>query len=171
VAESATLELLARGGLAQTLAELQRSFHFAPPVAVTVEGHDALALVGQWRDELLGRRWPGAVGASGAQWPAPLPHHVLLVVGARDFFPYVIEYRRGADETWASTPHASPDPLARFEFYAVDFAAAMREEMFEFRANDVQWRDATSLMVQRLLPRAAPAPQVQTAAGSAPWRQ
>ena len=40
------LELLARGGLSQLVAELRRCFEFGPPVTATVEGREALEAEG-----------------------------------------------------------------------------------------------------------------------------
>ena len=89
-------ELLARGGLSQLVAELRRRFTFGPPRAATDEGRDVLAVVGRWREEAVGaRRGRRSTPTSPDDWPAHLPHHVVVVVGRCDLFPYVIEYRRG----------------------------------------------------------------------------
>ncbi len=164
------LELLARGGLSQLVAELQRSFAFAPATDAAIEGGDALAIVGRWRPDALARDWPGLDAVAASNWPAHLPHHVVVVVGARDFFPYVVEYRRGADAALADAPpnELAADPLARYEFFEVNYAATMAKELFEFPSTDVDWRDQTGAVIERLRP-APPAPLTAQRPGT--WRQ
>ena len=99
--------------------------------------------------------WPGLEPGS-ASWPAHLPQHVLLAVGAADLFPRVVEYRRGSQSSWAESASAhtlSADPLARFEFFELNFAAAIPDGMFEFAAVDVDWRDVTERVIERLRSR------------------
>jgi hypothetical protein len=164
------LELLARGGLSQLIAELQRCFAFGPPVKATFEGRDVLAMIGRWRSEALARAWPSLQADAPNGWPAPLPHHVAVVVGDADFFPYVIEYRRGSDADLADGPGSqiSDNPLARYEFHDVDFTATMREQLFEFPSTDVEWKDVTSEVVDRLRP-ASPVAAEQTAQRAGTW--
>jgi hypothetical protein len=150
------LELLARGGLSQLVAELQRSFDFGPSAETTVDGHAALAVLGQWRREALARDWPALAPTATADWPAHVPHHVVVVVGAVDFFPYVVEYRRASEAALAEAApsETAADPLGQYAFYAVDYATPMREERFTFPANDVDWRDVTGAVIERLRPAA-----------------
>jgi hypothetical protein len=146
---------LVRGGASQLVAELHRCFEFAPPQQTRFDGVPALAMVGRWRSEELARTWPGLETGNGA-WPAHLPQHVLLVVGAADLFPRLVEYRRGSQASLAesgSAPALSADPLARFEFYEVNFVSAMRDEAFEFAAVDIDWRDITTRVIERLRSR------------------
>jgi hypothetical protein len=150
----------ARGGLSQTVAELHRLFAFSAPRQVRYEDGPALAVVGRWRPEELARLWPGLEArlASGdtAGWPEQFPHHVLLVVGAGDLFPYLIEYRRGSQAGLVDSEDAysmAADPLARFEFYEVSFAATMPPGAFDFAASDIDWRDVTQRVVERLRAR------------------
>lgn len=164
------LELLARGGLSQLIAELRRCFEFGPPQSATVEGRAALAVVGRWRPEALAREWPSLKADAPAGWPAPLPHHVAIVIGEKDLFPYVIEYRRGADAGLANAPGAqiAGSPLARYEFHNVDYTATKREQLFEFPSTDVEWKDITSEVVERLRP-APPVVADQTAHRAGTW--
>jgi hypothetical protein len=164
------LELLARGGLSQLVAELRRCFEFGPPLTVTVEGRAALAVIGRWRPDALAREWPSLKAESPGGWPAPLPHHVAVVIGELDFFPYVVEYRRGADADLADAPGApmARSPLARYEFHDVEYTATMREQLFEFPSTDVEWKDVTNEVVDRLRP-APPASAEQTAQRAGTW--
>jgi hypothetical protein len=153
--DSASPVLLARGGVSQLVAELDRCFEFSPPVAMPFDGVPALATIGRWRKEELAQAWPGLTPGSAA-WPAHLPQHVLLVVGASDLFPRLVEYRRGSQTSLAefgSGHTMSADPLARFEFFEVNFLAAIPDGVFEFAAVDIDWRDVTERVIERLRSR------------------
>lgn len=39
------------------------------------------------------------------EWPSHLPHHVLLYIDSSELFPYLIEYRSGADAALVTDPH------------------------------------------------------------------
>jgi hypothetical protein len=169
--DSQQLDLLARGGLSQLIAELRRCFDFGPPAEATVEGRPALAIVGRWRPEALARDWPGLDAKAVGEWPAQLPHHVLLVVGPVDRFPYVVEYRRGEEADLADAPgRAAADPLARYEFFNVRYEATMPERLFEFPSTEVEWHDVTASVVARLRPP-APVQTDATALRPGAWRQ
>jgi hypothetical protein len=162
--ESASPVLLARGGVSQLVAELHRCFEFSPPVATQCDGVPALAVIGQWRSEELAGAWPGLEPGS-ASWPDHLPQHVLLVVGAADLFPRIVEYRRGSQASVAESASAhalSSDPLARFEFFELNFAAAIPDGAFEFAAVDIDWRDVTERVIERLRSRTRVADQAPT---------
>jgi hypothetical protein len=151
---------LARGGASQLVAELHRCFEFGPPQPTRIDNVPALAMVGRWRGAELARAWPG-LEADGGAWPAHLPQHVLLVVGAADLFPRLVEYRRGSQASLADSASAalSADPLARFEFYDVNFLATIPAGALEFAAVDVDWRDVTARVVERLKSRTRVASQ------------
>jgi hypothetical protein len=159
------LERLARGGLSQTVAELRRAFDFGPPTTVLVAGQSVVATIGNWKAEVLAQEWPGLSAASATAWPEHLPHHVVVKVGPKDYFPYVIEYRRGDDAALVTTPAEATDPLARFEFFEVRWAVHMADQLFEFTPSEVDWQDVTSVVLARLQPSAPPPPKPAELAG------
>ena len=142
-----------QGGLAEMLADAMRRFTFAPPRATQLNGLAVYALVGKWRRAELERLWPElANGNDTHTWPRQLPHHVLLLVGQNNLFPYVVEHRRVEDAeraAGATGDRPTRDPLLRYELYEVQFAAAMDDSLFEFKPGDVQWSDETSLVLER----------------------
>jgi hypothetical protein len=162
------LEILARGGLSQLVAELRQCFTFGPPTVVVEEGRPLLVVVGRWRAEALSREWPSLAPDAAGGWPAHLPHHVVVKVGQSEFFPYVIEYRRGADAALVGQTAATADPLARYEFFDVRWAVTMPERLFEFTATDVDWHDVTARTLERLRP---PKPVAEVALRDEGWRQ
>jgi hypothetical protein len=88
-----------------------------------------------------------------AEWPKQLPHHVLLLVGPQDLYPYVIEYRRSDDDQLATAPKGllpAADPLARFEQFDVQFAAQIDDRLFELASGDIQWTDETGRLIKRM---------------------
>ncbi len=142
---------LARGGLSQLVAELHRCFTFTEPMPARHEDKLVDVMIGRWRPEALDRQWPGL--AAGGAWPEHLPQHVLVAAGRDDLFPYLIEYRRGAQAELADSAtglEPAVDPLARYEFFEVRFAVTMPEGAFEFSSNDVKWRDVTARVIERL---------------------
>ncbi len=154
-------ERLARGGLSQTIAELRRAFEFGPPTTVLVGGQPLVATIGSWKADVLAQQWPGLNAASATAWPDHLPHHVVVKVGPKDYFPYVIEYRRGDDAALIATAGEATDPLARFEFFEVRWAVPMAEiadRLFDFTPGEVDWQDVTSVVLARLQPSAPPKP-------------
>jgi hypothetical protein len=157
------LELLARGGLSQLIAQLRRSFEFGPPTVVAESGQVMMAMVGYWRKDALGRAWPGLDAASPGNWPAHLPHHVLVKVGRRDLFPRTVEYRRGADAGLINDATAAMDPLARYEFFNVQWNVTMPDRMFEFVATDLDWHDVTAEVFDQLKPAAPAEPAAEVA--------
>lgn len=144
-----------RGGISQLLAELLRRYEFAPPYATQLNGFEVEALLGEWRHEQLLQLSPTANAAAPAAstWPEQLPHHVLLLVGQSNLFPYVIEFRRVEDayltETLAGMKPAQ-DPLLRYEIFSVHFADAIDASIFQFKPGDVEWTDETSLVFERI---------------------
>jgi hypothetical protein len=143
-----------QGGIAELLADLLRHHAFAPPRSVQLNGLAAYALVGQWRRTELEKLWPELATAEDiSSWPRQLPHHVLVLVGKNNLFPYVVEYRRVEDaQLVASAAGDRParDPLVRYELFEVQFAAAMDDSLFEFKPGDVEWSDETTLVLELL---------------------
>ena len=156
-----------RGGLAELLADLLRRYTFAPPRAVQLNGLAVYALVGQWRRTELEKLWPDlATAESTANWPRQLPHHVLVLAGKNNLFPYVVEHRRVADAPLAASAvgdRPARDPLVRYELFEVQFAAAMDDSLFEFKPGDVQWSDETTLVLERLRDEEATAAATEAA--------
>jgi hypothetical protein len=146
-------ELLVRGGLTQLVAELHRCFTFSEQRTLQRGEGAVMALVGQWRPEHLMRLWP-ALAEEGSAWPEHLPHHVLLYLGADDFFPYLIEYRSSAAAPLMTSDAvfaAQADPLASYEFIDVQFAASMPDHAFTFDPPPDR-RDVTGVALERLRP-------------------
>jgi hypothetical protein len=164
------VEALARGGLSQLMAELSRCFTFASPHTMRRGEQIVLAVIGTWRPEPLARHWPAAVGG---EWPAHLPHHVLLHIDSDDYFPYFIEYRGGNQQDASTSPTAHfplRDPLASIEFIDVRFDAAMDERLFEFSPGDGGFQDGTARLIEQLRPPAPQSAPEQTARRPAAWR-
>lgn len=143
-----------QGGLSQLLAQVIQDFDFAPPRPTQLEGMPVFALLGHWRVEELKKIWPEATENS-ANWPAHIPHHVLVLVG-HNMFPYVFEHRRFEDAGLASNIaglRPAADPLLRYEIYEVSFAKAIDPENFKYHfdgeSRDI-WKDETSLMIEKI---------------------
>ncbi len=143
-----------QGGLAEMLADALRRFTFAPRRTTQFNRLAVYALVGQWRRAELEKLWPELISDNDTPtWPRQLPHHVLLLVGQNNLFPYVVEHRRVDDAQLAATAagnRPTRDPLLRYELYEVQFAAAMDDSLFEFKPGDVDWTDETKLVLERL---------------------
>jgi len=157
-----------QGGLAQMLADLLGRFTFATPRPTQLNGMPAFSLIGHWRREELERLWPNLNQAdqdSQPDWPEQLPHHVLVLVGKNNLFPYVVEQRRSSDAFLAETAvgqRPTHDPLVRYEIFDVQFAAAMNDSLFEFKPGDVQWTDETALVLERLRKQRGDLPMTTT---------
>lgn len=141
-----------RGGLSQMLADLLRRYHFEPPHATQLNGLPVEALIGRWRPEQFAQLC--TIDGEGQPWPSQLPHHVLVLVGENNLFPYVIEYRRAADADLADSLvgiKPTHDPLTRYEIFEVRFADAIDSTVFQFKPGDVDWSDETSLVFDRVI--------------------
>jgi hypothetical protein len=173
LAEDTMPELLARGGVSQLIASIHRCFSFGQRQALRRGDQAMFALVGRWRPDQLERLWPDAGAMAPADWPAQLPHHVVVYLDANDRFPYFVEFRGGdlaglADSTSAYNP--ARDALASFEFRDVQFAAAMPADLFRYSPPDNSWQDITTRLVDELRPPQPAAPEVNTANRSATVR-
>ena len=151
-----------RGGISQLLAELLRRFEFDPPRATQLNGFPVEALVGHWRTDQLAELSPAALAALAdpAAWPPQLPHHVLILVGQSNLFPYVVEYRSAADAQLAEELiglRPAQEPLLRYEIFEVRFAEAIDSTVFQFKAGDVASTDETALVLERLVKQHASA--------------
>jgi hypothetical protein len=150
-----------RGGLVQLLRELADRFDFTAEPATGSLATPCYALVGRWKPQELGGLWsplPDAERAPEA-WPTHLPHHVVLEVGREDLFPYRLEYRGAADAALAGLPGGgqASTPLARYEWFDVQFIATIEPEQFSYTAGEIDWVDRTDDALRRILEqRAAP---------------
>lgn len=145
-----------QGGLGQMLGELLSNFDFQPPQSTQLNGLPVSALVGQWRPEQLRRLWPEAeLSEAGAvQWPEQLPHHVLLLVGRNNLFPYVCEHRSRADAALATSLSGlrpTSVPLLRYEIFEVQTAVAISQETFQYTPGDMEWTDETAIVLEQLV--------------------
>jgi hypothetical protein len=140
-----------RGGLSQVLADLLRRYQFAAPRATELRGFALEALIGRWRPEQFAELCP--IQGEDQAWPAQLPHHVLVMVGRNNLFPYLIEFRRAEDADLMenlSGLQPARDPLTRYEIFEVRFADATDNTVFQFKPGDVDWSDETSLVFDRV---------------------
>jgi hypothetical protein len=131
------------------------------------------ALIGQWRFEQLERVWPGLSTGGDGEWPAHLPHHVLLYVDANDRFPYFVEYRGAAQAYLAASSEAyapADDALASFEFIDVQFASPMPADKFQYTPPENNFTDITDRVVAELRPPPVPLEETSTARRTGSWR-
>jgi hypothetical protein len=150
------LALEGQGGLGQMLGDLLRNFDFQPPQPTQLNGDPVNALVGHWRTEQLARLWPAGAELEEMttdDWPAQLPHHVMLLIRTRNLFPCVCEHRTAQDAALATQlgglrPTAAP--LLRYEIFEVQTAVAIPEEKFQYVPGDVPSTDETNLVYQQL---------------------
>lgn len=141
-----------RGGLSQILADLLRRYQFDSPRPTEVRGFALQALIGHWRPEQFAELC--SIQGADQPWPAQLPHHVLVMIGRNNLFPYIIEFRRAADADMASNLSGMKpvsDPLTRYEVFEVRFADAIDSTVFQFKPGDVDWSDETSLVYDRVI--------------------
>ena len=150
-------EAAVRGGISQMLSDLLKRFDFDSPRASQWNGQPALALIGHWRKSGLEELWPDYKKLIEAEeapdWPAQLPHHVLLLVGPNNLIPHVIEQRRFEDAYLATTVtglRPTNDPLLRYEIFDVKIAVAIDPQKFVYKTGDVDWSDETAAVIERL---------------------
>lgn len=154
-----------RGGFSQLLAEMLTRYEFSAPRATQLNGFAVQAVIGRWRPDQLTELSPTADAAapSSSDWPAQIPHHVLLLVGQANLFPYVVEFRRADDayliETVAGMKPAH-DPLLRYEIFEVRFSDAIDPSVFVFRPGDIEWSDETSVVFDKLQAQRRPAAEI-----------
>lgn len=163
----------ARGGLSQLLASLGRCYTFSAPQAMQMGERTMLAVLGTWRPEQLEKEWAGLSTTPPDEWPAHLPHHVLVYIDSSELFPYLIEYRAGSDAGLVSDPSgvfATRNPLALFEFHEVQFfGATMPASLFQYLPPDHTYTDVTGRVIEELRAVAKPAAEMTQREGT--WRQ
>jgi hypothetical protein len=167
------LEVLARGGISQLVADLNRLFIFGEEQTLRRGERTVRAVLGRWRPAELERQWPGLSTSGADDWPEHLPHHVLVYIDSNDFFPYLVEYRGGDQASLAESAAShfpAPDPLASFEFIDVQFANPVPSELFQFTPAESDWHDETGSIVERLKPAAPKEEEPATARRNGTWR-
>lgn len=140
------------GGLPMLLESLEANFDFEQPFQMELRGQPVFATVGFWKEDrrqaLLAKR-DGAPATTAL--PSRMPHHVLVVIGAADLFPYRVEYR-GPDDplSAASLPSerrygSSQRPLLQLNFMQPRFDASPQPDTFVYKPPaDVVWMDRTN---------------------------
>ncbi len=152
------------GGLAMLIGSLRESFEFTKPQLFNMGDKPVYALIGRWRQEVLAdlllsetkrreqNKLPEDV-ISANPLPDRLPHHVLVLVGQHDAFPYLIEYR-GAGQSaaeLASLYQIVEAPLARLEFFDVAFELPIDNREFDYNPPvEPEWGDNTASYMRRL---------------------
>ena len=153
------------GGVAMLLGSLRDCFDFTAPQLFSMGATPVYAVIGRWRPDVLADLMAAETGASenrrsadevlnSLTLPERLPHHVLVLVGRDDAFPYVVEYRGrardlGADLTDLFQP--AELPLARLEFTEVQFDAPIDNREFDYDPPvDPDWTDNTASFLRRL---------------------
>ena len=152
-----------QGGLPALIAGLRENFSFSPPVSLWLGQTKVEGTIGVWKVEKLDHYFPPsedeestAPANTTAQIPSHLPASVLLVVGAADRFPYIIEFRRGDASgkivgNGQTAFQLQSNPLMLLRFYERDFDTVINPEQFEYEQGmDVETIDLTAQRLERL---------------------
>lgn len=144
------------GGLPMLLESLKTNFDFAQPRSMYYKNQPVYAMIGFWkeaqRDRLLAR---DAEDLSEEQpvnrYPARLPHHVLVAIGATDLFPYLVEYRSVNDALSQASLRVddrfreSQRPMLKLELKPPRFDVDVNVASFEYAPPPgVDWMDRTA---------------------------
>ena len=152
-----------QGGLPALIAGLRENFSFSPPVSLWLGQTEVEGTIGFWKMEKLAHylkrseheKSPAPVNTR-APIPSHLPASVLLVVGAGDRFPYIIEFRREeASDKFSGNGQTAlqlqANPLMLLRFYERDFDTVISPEQFEYaQGMDVETIDLTAERLERL---------------------
>ena len=164
------------GGLPMLLESLVEHFEFTAPRPFRYRNQQVFGLVGRWRQEslsgIIAHPAPASEGQALAAadlrkalqeylaeqaLPDRIPHHVLVILGQNDLFPYLIDYRSISDPLADASLSSdalyqlSTEPLARLEFYDVAFDQPIDTSEFNYTPPaDPEWLDGTAAYVQRL---------------------
>lgn len=154
------------GGLPMLIDSLKANFYFSEPRQMSLRGEPVYAMIGHWRAErqrdLLEEEKPDSEPSEQeAQSPAEMakvpdlplrmPHHVMVAVGARDWFPYLLEYRSQSDPL--SAAHLTEDqrfyesrqPLLKMSFTHPRFDTPIASAQFDYPAKQAEgWHDSTA---------------------------
>ncbi len=163
------------GGLPMLLESLAEHFEFASPRPFRYGEQKVIGLVGRWRQEALAsiladlsRPAEASPNAESLRkgleshlekhpLPNRVPHHVLVLLGQHDLFPYLIDYRAASDPLADPTLSGdalyqlSHEPLARLEFYEVRFDQRINTSEFIYTPPpEPEWLDSTAAYLRRL---------------------
>lgn len=153
------------GGLPTLIESLHVNFEFSAPRQMRLRDEKVYALIGYWKPErlaaLLGEDAPSGAAPDP---PERIAHHVLVVIGQRDAFPYRVEYRSQSDPLSADGLEEdarfveSKRPLLKLDLLEPQFNAqiAKEEEKFEYAPpQSHDWVDRTSDRLSALRNRRA----------------
>ncbi|MBN1589854.1 MAG: hypothetical protein JW888_10100 [Pirellulales bacterium] len=157
------------GGLAGTLRELRRNFHFEVLGETRLLDEPVWQLRGRWLPDRLVAILPDQKKAidSGkeidySKLPPHLPSHVMLTLGQEDLFPYRVEYRRSEIQEGPDGPRDSPEARRSgmvIQFLRVAVNSSIRPAEFDYNA--VDFSDVTESYIARLKARAAATPKTK----------
>jgi hypothetical protein len=162
--ESPIFGTIGAGGLGGLLRELRRNFRFELDRQTELLGVPVSVLRGRWQPERLATLLPEQKDAivQGKQpkygkLPRHLPTSVVLMLGARDLFPYRIEYRRDDAEPASDQGQQFSDSGRTM----VSIQLEPRDEtvgptLFECRPGGIDVSDVTESFIKRIQARRAP---------------
>lgn len=149
------------GGAPMLLESLRANFDFALPRQMWLRKQPVYAMVGFWKDELRKDLLVSPKDKTNVNsLPSRMPHHVLVVIGAADLFPYRVEYR-GADDPLSSAT-LSPDarygesarPLLKLDFMRPKFDGKIASDEFVYTLpQGIDWMDRTTERLEMLRKR------------------
>ena len=163
------------GGLPKLFDAMNQAFRFTEVRRATLEKQPMYRLRGEWTPGRLAHWLPeqkqaieGGGGVDLTKLPPPIPDHVLIYVGADDFFPRRIEYRRTDYKAPAGDDAAQK--LVLLSFSKVEFDEPVDRRSFIYEPGPLPVADETDLYIRNLgltpVPEAATVPPGSSAAGS-----
>ncbi|HEV7224759.1 MAG TPA: hypothetical protein VGN42_18760 [Pirellulales bacterium] len=163
------------GGLPKLFDAMNQAFRFTEVRRATLEKQPMYRLRGEWTPARLAHWLPeqkqaieGGGGVDLTKLPPPIPDHVLIYVGADDFFPRRIEYRRTDYKAPAGDDAAQK--LVLLSFSKVEFDEPVDRRSFIYEPGPLPVADETDLYIRNLgltpVPEAATVPPGTSAAGS-----
>jgi hypothetical protein len=139
------------GGLPMLLDSLARNFDFAGPRQLQLGTEPVYALRGQWKPQRLRELLALPAEVTTAELPPRVPREVLVLLGSRDYFPYLIEYRAADEEAANDAFKLNEQPLMRIELYQVSLSAPIHPSEFVFTLpTGVDWIDSTQRYIDRV---------------------
>lgn len=152
------------GGLSMLLESLARNFNFATPRQLQLGSEPVIALRGNWKPHRLRELLELSEKESPTEFvmPSRIPVEVLVLIGSRDYFPYLIEYRNASDpvaiigDSTNEVDKLSERPLVRIEFYQVNLSEKIDASEFVFMLpSDTAATDVTQRYADRIRRRQA----------------
>lgn len=151
-AVGATSTNLARGGIPRLLSQLEENFDFsqAPPRSGKIGDVPVWSVTGEWKSERLVQAVPQAVDNGKIVYeklPSHLPHHVEVLLGRKDSFPYRVTYHRIHEDEGKRVAV----PMVTTEFYEVAIGEVLDASQFHFRQPDnLSTADRTEAFIRSL---------------------